>query len=151
LVESHEMLLAHINASGCQDVWNIDYHSDLADPDKKGRVPLNCGTWGNHVRFRRKGTFIWCAPRPGCRDHSAGWCHISRNPFRYDCSGWKRTRSFIGTKRIPWEQVHAVGVAISPDYFKAQPVANVMRKLRLRTDGSFNGGPDLTSAPDVVF
>ena len=131
LVREHHWLLPHINASKCEDVWNIDYHSDLADRDKHGRIELNCGTWGNHVRFRAKGTYVWCAPDQRCRSNGEGWCHIMRNPFVSDCSGWKRTRSLIGWKRIPWEQVRRVGVAVSPDFFKVAPVEGVLSRFKL--------------------
>ena len=137
VVRSHHWLLSHINGTPpippwqCDEVWNVDYHSDLGDPDKKGRIELNCGTWGNHVKFRENATFVWCAPDRHCRDEGGGWCHTVRNPFKSNCSGWKRTRSLIGWKRIPWDRVRRVGVAVSPDYFKADPVEGVLRRLKL--------------------
>ena len=66
IVASHEQLLPYIKTSKCRHVYNVDYHSDLADfgsRPNEGKESLSEGNWVNYVNFRHKGgEYIWFAP-----------------------------------------------------------------------------------------
>lgn len=120
----HHHLLRDINArvDDLDAVLNVDFHSDLVDnlPDCFGPTPLNEGTWANHVAFRHRGNFEWRYPSKVCLKCGVGYCHDSKNPFqprksRQVC-GWKSATHQQHLRKIPWEQIAAIGVCISPTW-----------------------------------
>jgi len=111
--------------AGCFDVlYNVDWHSDLCDPPEEGWIKsqLNEGTWGNYVPWRKQGTFIWRYPRPCCLHIGTGYCHSDVNPFEKPVSGWKHTQKHQGTAGIPWDDIKAVGVCLSPAWIGREAI-----------------------------
>jgi len=95
---------------------NVDWHSDLCDTPDCGWKPneLEDGTWGNFVRWRERGTFIWRYPTRDCLNVGIGYCHDLHNPFEEPVSGWRTTQKRWGVGGIPWDSIKAVGVCLSP-------------------------------------
>lgn len=123
LYHEHHHILDWVNQNPCDILLNVDYHSDLAD-DNKNKVPrLSCGTWGNHVKWRKTGTFIWMPPR--YTNYTLGWgvcCTnfhgIDNDPFKMPLSGWENRTKVIrpSIDKIPLKQVKAIAICLSIDY-----------------------------------
>jgi hypothetical protein len=115
MVIDHHHLLRHINTHKADILVNVDCHSDLAESGGKYGAPkLNDGTWGNHVRWRRKSTFVWLHPFTNCM--KLCHCHVEANPFLEDCSEWKMTIARHEIGRLPLDRVKAIGLAVSPGW-----------------------------------
>lgn len=133
----HHQLLPHINQCVCDTLINVDFHSDIAEWERK--LSLTEGTWANFVTWRRRGTFIW---RHSCWDRWGGesrYCHWQKNPFKEDVSGWKCVLKQEGLRSIPWHTVQAVGVSLSSYWLrKDNPCRPIIRTLgiehRLNSD-----------------
>ncbi len=111
----HHHLLESINRRrGLDTIINVDYHSDVAEDARGFTCDLNEGTWGNFVDFQSKGTFIWRYPNEVCLSHDTGYCHTYLNPFEEQCTGWRSIKKKQGLARIPWHDICAVGVCLSP-------------------------------------
>ena len=125
----HHELLPHMNYfKQCRRLINVDMHADICG----NCVPnnLNCGTWGNFVRWRNQKdtSFIWCYPEPTCvkgRTNWDGcWCDSEPNTNPFFCKspqelcGWGK----VSRRRIPilrqeeLNNIAAVGICLSPDY-----------------------------------
>lgn len=132
IVESHEELLPHINASGCNHLINIDYHADFAG-EKDGRpFPLGDGTWVDRVVWKQQGTYEWRAPDPQCQAFGAGYCHSWADPNPFTCrsaTSWRHRHKRCGLKRISWTSVRAVGIALSPRYVSRNRVDMALKVL----------------------
>jgi hypothetical protein len=122
IVDSHESLKPHVNKSHCQNLINVDFHSDICDINFK-KERLNCGNWVNYVNTRFSGNFIWIHPHPKdcltkgyCHDEYAGDEKII-NPFvNPQIANWNHTKKIFNhtpEKFIPWDSVTAVGIAFS--------------------------------------
>lgn len=124
LTKHHHQSLAFINRHEGKYLVNVDYHSDLCEDDADGGLPsLNCGTWGNHVRWRKKGTFVWMCPnKKKCYQFGFGRCDSARDrrtdPFKKKKSGWQKTKVFQKLKNLKLERVKAVAICVSPDYLE---------------------------------
>jgi len=129
----HHHLLPHINGNDCDVLINVDYHSDLADLEKGRVVEFNEGTWGNFIDWRYKGTFIWRYPLPECLHTGVGYCHEEQNPFVDPrVARWERTKERLGLYGIPWQNIAAVGVCLSPDWIgRVDVLAEPLTKLRV--------------------
>jgi len=109
----HHQLLPHINRNPCDQLINVDYHSDIATLANN----LQCteGTWANFVKWRIGGAFTW--RHPSNKSHPAsGYCHDieERNPFENPArTGWRVCQKYAGLRGIPWSTVKAVGVSLS--------------------------------------
>ena len=144
IVASHEQLLPYIKTSKCRHVYNVDYHSDLADfgsRPNEGKVSLCDGNWVNYVNFRRKGgEYVWFAPSKDNFKVDNGYCHLWKNPFLCPSvrSDWKKARKEIGWKNVPWHRIKAVGITLSialneymSNWLVVSPVLNVLKRLNL--------------------
>ena len=106
----HHQLLPHINQNPCDQLINVDYHSDICEC---GDLPLNEGTWGNFVKWRKHSTFIWRYPDQRCLSRGTGYCHSDKNPFEdATCTDWRCLKQ-EGLRNLPWSTVKAVGVSLS--------------------------------------
>jgi len=127
IVDSHEGLKAHVNKSGCINLINVDYHSDIYDIknfDHNGEINYNCGTWVNFVNCRNKGRFTWIHPHIGGKGIDRGYCHVETrrnfrniNPFfNPSIADWFSTYKIETNnpeKHIDWGDIGAVGIAFS--------------------------------------
>ncbi|KKW13214.1 MAG: hypothetical protein UY48_C0003G0036 [Candidatus Gottesmanbacteria bacterium GW2011_GWB1_49_7] len=128
VVMSHEKLLPAINRSGCTELWNVDYHSDLENAVDTIQEPwrcdeVDCGTWVSFVHWRKTGKFVWVQPHGSSwNNRNEGRCDSHRclpdgNPFiQTDLTDWSRTKVHNLSITIPWSKVTHVGIAGSPDY-----------------------------------
>jgi hypothetical protein len=129
----HHHLLPHINASGCDTCINVDYHSDLADLHADRVLNFNEGTWGNFVDWRLDGTFIWRFPLERCLHSSTGFCHQFLDPFLTQVSGWKVTERTLRLARMPWSNIKAIGVSVSPDWLgDLKALSEPLTRLQIR-------------------
>lgn len=85
VVSQHHHLVPHIKQFDFDTLINLDYHSDVADRDSGRKkfslqIPLECGTWVNHIDGRGK-RYIWSYPEPECYYRGRGTCHDTHNPF----------------------------------------------------------------------
>jgi len=127
LFHEHHHTLNWINKNPCDVLLNVDYHSDLADDNPKGPPRLSCGTWGNHVKWRKTGKFVWLPTRYAnytegwgvcCTSRGSGINKIENDPFKESLSGWEdRTEVIKSTiNKIPLKQVKAIAICLSIDY-----------------------------------
>lgn len=114
----HHHLLDSINrvARHLRRVVNVDYHSDISDVNEYTTPELNEGTWANFVQHRERMTFEWRYPEEDCLDENSGYCHFYENPFESPCTRWQRVVKRMGSARIPWQRIRAVGVCLSPSW-----------------------------------
>lgn len=128
----HHHLIEDINKRKLDTVINVDYHSDLIDVTDPHKVPLEEGTWANFVAFRGQGTFIWRYPVAKCLEHGEGYCHVNWNPFEKTCTDWHCTQKQQGIARLPWKDIGAIGVCVSPSWlFRPWIVADPLERLGL--------------------
>ena len=132
VMDSHENMLKSVNASGCDELINIDWHSDISnrfDPNFKNDPmyhKINCGTWVNFVKWRNKGKYTWIHPYAAEFRAERGYCHApvlsEHNPFLHpELGGWlianqKRNKNPFDI--IPWSFVDSIGIAFSYDWIK---------------------------------
>jgi len=131
LVDSHEMILDHVNSFPSDILYNMDYHNDVfpvCTMDLKHGYGLECGSWGNFVSWRKDGTFIWCLPDfDECWVYGYGDCNLgdtgyksnprlfnSRKPYSKTIvrdALWKDYRIY---RKLPnLKDVQAVGICMS--------------------------------------
>lgn len=119
----HHEMLGHVNSSGADTLYNVDYHSDLADIVKgvKKDKDFNEGTWVNYVKFSENGFFRWYYPEWDCfMEDGMGRCEGEYDPFvkdSYSVCGWAETSHRY--RRIPDPRsmnIVGVGICISPDW-----------------------------------
>ena len=69
-------------------------------------------------------------PSDNCLSPDEGYCHADLNPFHVACSGWRSVRKVKGLKRLPWNQIRAVGVCLSKPWLRdletVKPVARAL-------------------------
>ena len=140
VVVSHEKLIPHINSSKAKTVINVDYHSDLADLQvKQSKIAneLDEGTWGNFVKFKEDGTFIWIYPEKECwknlhGERGHGRCDWEKSPFSrksLEICGWRsvrRRKNRLLTKK-EWDKVSRVGISMSTDWIDNYLAAESMK------------------------
>jgi hypothetical protein len=114
VVKDHHWLTSHANAHPAEQLINVDYHDDIASrPCDFGE-----GTWASFVKWRHPcAVFEWRYPtyergRYGRCDEEADVYNGARAR-----TGWCWTTKRLGVKDIPWNEVVAVGIALSPDYW----------------------------------
>jgi hypothetical protein len=122
----HHHLIRDINRIKDLDkVVNVDYHSDIVEEHEDyPHLELTEGTWANYVEHRRNMIFEWRYPSEECLDCGTGYCHTYRNPFEEDCTPWWSVRKKEGVARIPWSEICAVGVCLSPGWLDSKWVVN---------------------------
>ena len=123
LTKHHQQVLPFVNRHKTKVLVNMDYHSDLCEDDKGGPPELDCGSWVNHVKWRREGTYIWVCPnKTNCYEYGGGRCDSERDastdPFKNRNSGWKRTKVLSKVKHVNLSRVNAVAIAVSPDFLE---------------------------------
>jgi hypothetical protein len=127
VVNEHHHMLDDVNSSKCSRIEHIDFHADLSDRPRKvqkithkpfsgGKLYLNCGTWLNYVKWRKRGDLIWRYPTDAAATR-LGHCHYALDPFVYDVSEWPKPRRMLGLRGIPWNDIARVGVAISDEWW----------------------------------
>jgi hypothetical protein len=156
LVRSHEEMLPVVNASGCCRLINMDEHSDVAGNrtcfKPKGlfeKVELGDGTWVDHVKWRRQGTYIWVTRGYGyCDSYGSGDGLFTTN-YHGKATDWKELKVCNWKHvRIPWHDVKLIGVAWSPTYTDPRTVRGVLDFLRLQNHAQENDWRDeLLKAP----
>jgi hypothetical protein len=122
----HHEILKDINQiENLDTLFNIDFHSDLADNNwPRESLKLNEGTWVNFVRFRKRGTFFWLYPDISCYKRD-GRCDVRRNPFLRNCQeicGWEKTsrRCVSLLTRQEMKSVVKIGICISPNWINKE-------------------------------
>jgi len=111
-VISHEELLQHVNASGCDVLVNVDYHNDIVDNKwTRDRKPGE-GNWVNYVRWAPVGTYVWIyrnVVEGACDDECFTTSMLVKN------TGWKNI-VYRDRLILPWGSVTHIGIAVSPSY-----------------------------------
>lgn len=139
VIDSHENMIPFINESGCDELINMDWHSDISnrfDPDFKdqeGWNMLNCGTWVTYIKWKGNGKYTWIHPYAAKYRDRRGYCHLplgrKNNPFNNaSVSGWKVTvqKHHQAPERIiPWSFVHGIGIAFSYDWINSLQLAEI--------------------------
>lgn len=135
MVCEHHHMLKHINASKCQTLINVDWHSDLSGYNNDiilhdGRLhpiakpkkftPLNCGTWVDRVSWAKSGTFVWVFPQKKCDwPQGTGRCDGKDDAFIKGRTAWKLASRKLSRKMIPDVTTpDALGICLSPDYLE---------------------------------
>ena len=128
-VAFHDQLLPHIERSGCSNIHNVDFHSDLSDLYRGQRDALTEGTWASFPSCKYRGKFVWHYPsKTRIKD---GYCHGRVNPFEDgEHGGWCEVRMEQGL-RLPWHSVKTVGLCVSPDWVLRKVAEPVIERLRL--------------------
>jgi hypothetical protein len=124
----HHELLPDIDASGCEKLINIDFHSDVCDP----WYGLNEGTWVNFVQWRAAGCYEWRYPG---KVTAANYCHQDgENPF-VEQPEWASLTMKRGLA-ISWAGITHIGVCLSPDWVQRRPALyQLMDKLGMSWSG----------------
>ena len=133
LVGSHEKLLPYINRSGCSTICNVDYHSDIV-ADNDANLQLDCGTWGNFVKHKQDKKFIWICPDISiCGYYGYGYCHwIEKDdPFKPDRTKYQSVTKCDKLSRIKWNEVEAIGVCASVEWWCYDGVWSVLEHFGL--------------------
>ncbi len=127
----HDQLLNHIDDHPCDQLINVDFHSDIvelaAPAEDLDLEELGEGNWANFVTWKQTGHFVWRYPRED-RIHD-GYTHSLYNPFKGDHSGWRSTRMVRGLGRLPWASIRAIGVCLSSNWLNGAPVRPITERL----------------------
>jgi len=122
LTKHHHQVLPFVNKHKTKVLMNIDYHSDLCEDDEGGGLPaLDCGSWVNHVRWRKSGEYVWVCPnKTNCYYDGAGRCDSERDrttdPFKNRNTGWYDAKVLSTLKHVELERVNAAAISVSPDF-----------------------------------
>lgn len=116
----HHLVLREINRQ-YKKVYNIDYHSDIIEPCPGWP---ECGSWVNHVPFRKDAEFEWRFPSwKECVYRGNGLCHKPRrdnsrsNPFVYNnMHSWKSVSRKQGIENIDLDDVDKISLVLSPEW-----------------------------------
>lgn len=111
---SHHHLFLDMESGEWNQLWNIDWHSDLPDEPVSD---FNEGTWAAFLSWRSYGQFVWRYPSEKCLStmNWGGYCHHKLNPFEEPkATRWLSTRLKKGTNGIPWDLVKRIGLVLSP-------------------------------------
>lgn len=133
VVASHEQVVRYANKTDCRTLYNVDYHSDIVNDEGFSELEFDEGTWGNYIKWRAEGTFIWKHPHKQC-DLKYGYCHSPMtkdyNPFvKAEYAGWKTVKKSKGLRGIPWNDITEVCICLSPTWTTKESVADVLRNL----------------------
>lgn len=120
VVRDHDKLLPHIDKYPCDRLINVDYHDDIvyrsAQDIGTGKLPEE-GTWASYVAWRENAWFQWLHPHDKERILE-GLCDPVEDVYADGSgTGWKRVTKRRGTSTIPWDDIVAVGIALSPGYW----------------------------------
>ena len=145
LVDDHHHLLNDINESGCDYIYNVDYHSDLfgftGEVDKMNflqniRYYLNCGTWGIYVKWANRGTFNWIHPIDSCYNDKnrkgACWGCYNDNPYT-GITNWNTVVHSSNLDSIEWDTIRSIGICASSNWTYIKNVATVCEALKIYT------------------
>ena len=139
IVIDHHKLLPHINKYKCSTLINMDHHSDICEDEFKNnnlligrsRPTLNCGTWANHINWRKSAKFIWLfrSNESLSRYSLGGYCHVKLNPFKNKkATNWKNVLKTRDKKCIDWTREEAVGIALSPEWLRDMEIRHYFDK-----------------------
>lgn len=128
VVFDHEKLLYHLRKFEFQRLVNVDAHSDISNIDTAEGVELNCGTWVNFVPFCRNREYLWVHPG----STMGGRCDNKEHIYFQDLdTGWPdiEETNMDWERVFDWEDVVAVGIALSPDFTEPDVLADFLMKL----------------------
>jgi hypothetical protein len=122
IVSHHDMLVDHINKSGCRHLINVDYHDDIVGYNKDGTlISLEEGSWVSHVRWAGSGVYEWRHPH---HSHISrlinGVCDDLLETNTHNNHPWKEVIIKRGLDAIPLEQVRLVGFCVSVDWWRGK-------------------------------
>jgi hypothetical protein len=129
LVDTHEELLPHCAAIEPDLLVNVDEHSDLTE-DKTAATFPHCGNW---VNFSKAKKYRWLAPNREVTSYynvslwgnkttvsqGKGRCDNTEHFFTKKCASLRTIKDaaiWYGLKKIPWNTVARVGIALSVEY-----------------------------------
>lgn len=139
----HHHLLRHINRLQFNQIINVDYHSDLTNEAllRSTKERLEIGNWANFVQAKETKEFLWLYPSEESRDN--GFCHSknsettpsrqydSLSPFRKVNWPYAKVSMLHGWEgRIPWCQIVAAGVCLSPEFCDLKVITDAAIRLR---------------------
>lgn len=133
VVASHESVVRYANKTNCRTLYNVDYHSDIVNTHGFSKLEFCEGTWGNYIKWRAEGTFIWKHPHnPSTLEY--GYCHSPQvrryNPFvKAKYAGWKTVKKSKGLRGIPWNDIAEVCICLSPPWTNVETVCDILITL----------------------
>jgi hypothetical protein len=132
VVSQHHLMLRDINKKNYKLLYNIDFHSDIAEPG----LWLNEGTWVCYVKWRKNATFEWRYPDyQDCFVDGWGLCNSDHmpetksDPFTYkNLHSWQIVKHSEGVRGLQWGRIDRVNICLTnPD-----TVRDVLSELRRR-------------------
>lgn len=80
-VIAHHRIIPHVLSCKPDNIYNVDFHSDICIGQNLGKKNLNCGTWANYVEGEQ---FTWVHPHRNRYEMDDGFCHLrdGYNPFK---------------------------------------------------------------------
>lgn len=146
IVEQHDGLLEFVNESRALKLINVDYHSDFANYESDEERLLDeiptCGTWVDFIEDLQE--FEWRYPSHNkCFRQREGRCEsFTRTNGLFWTTGKALRGQCVshtqGIKYLPYRNVIAAGVAVSPEYWNNTPVEqDIMNFLAANADKFF--------------
>lgn len=120
LVETHEDLLDHCVDAKTELLVNIDEHSDLTENsafEEDGCI--HCGNW---VNFSEAQKYVWVVPNKEVVE-GPGRCDKTKYFFTKrgaHLRNVKEVEIWYGFKKIPWDTIDRVGIALSIEYTRLE-------------------------------
>ena len=114
VVVSHEEILRHLNKYKIKKLINIDYHSDIANEEKK--IDLCDGTWANFYEHKKETNFIWHHPMPQTHILSGRCDNWEESNWTEIPTGYLSLKSKHTLKGLCLDGVGEICFAISPGY-----------------------------------
>ena len=155
----HQEVVPQVNASGCERLINMDYHSDwgAGSPryrnscpntdyclDSNGDPMESEGDWVDWIEWRAQGEFVWLPPSTGlCVMKGYGRCdemrwHGQQWPPQKAMDEWNEwglvRHASSPWKHINWAGIRDISVVISPEYLEPTPLIrdNIFEQLGIK-------------------
>jgi len=155
--KDHHDILPMVNRYDWETLINVDHHSDLADlleeptTGKLDPLDLNCGTWVNYVKNIGSRLYSWHYPFDKC----LGWSGRCDNqtqdrtfltPKGAKYRNWKNIEVRKGLRGIPWDDIVAVAIVVSPNYSDTITLSDSWELLQEMDVAYRSGKKDLKEA-----
>lgn len=113
---SHEEIIEDLNKGKYDEIYNIDYHSDI-DIEDEYLGSLDEGNWANYYIYKDSCVFNWRLPdREYCYNWGEGFCHGSTLSFPRSRMPYKKVHAISGLDDIRWTTIKGVSVCLSHNW-----------------------------------
>ena len=129
--EFHDEILPFLNKIKVDKLYQIDYHSDIADDYNIKRDELNEGTWANFYKFASDCDFEWRYPSyTNCFARGYGRCDLAESwlsaKFPYKSVSRKQ-----GLSNIDWNSIQATAIVLSRNWWNNFDMERYVEKYSL--------------------